>query len=155
MGNAIDIQEKLALVASEDFTLTTTPGDVNGSTEVDIVDFSGFAVGFQLSAALGGSDDVRYKFQFSDDGGSTWEDANAEAYLPTFKQDGNNKLENPVSPYIQVAGIGEMKGKTCRLVLTVVSLATGKTVTVRYLLQALNRPFMGWTTTLQPADGLP
>lgn len=157
MGIKRDLQSELAMITSEDISLTVTPGDFNG-TGRQIKGFSrGYVVGFELSAALGGSDDVQYKFQKSSDNGSTdpWADLPAESYLPTNKQDDDNKLENPVSPYIQTAGVACQGELWVRLVLTVVSLAAATDVTVRYVLGADDTPFQGWTSTPYPNDGLP
>jgi hypothetical protein len=151
-----DFNYKIAVQPPETISLTTTPGDFNG-TGINIVGMSGYAVSFQLSAPLVAGDDVRYKFQVSDDNGVSdpWIDVPEEGLLPLWKKETNYTLENPVAPYLQTGGFSGMDKMTVRLVLTVVNLTSATNVIVTPIMQPESKAFNGWSLTPPPNDNMP
>jgi hypothetical protein len=154
-----DIQSNLALIASEDITLTTGASVHSGSV-IDTKDFSrGLIIGVELADPLDPTDDIRYSFQGSADGSTGWTAISADSILPTWNQANNNILEDTTSndpAYIQTFGTSCNSYRYLKPMLEVVVLvAATLVVTLRPILKSELGPFVGWSATKLPNDGKP
>lgn len=154
-----DIQYKNAMLATEVLNLTNTPGDFAGSAIYTKGFTRGLMVGFELAAALDVSDVIQYRFQGSADGSTGWTDLASDAILPTWNQANTNKIIDTTAndpAYLQTAGTADNEYDYVRVVLKVVSLvAATLDVTVIPVMEADQTPFVGFSSTNLPNDGLP
>ncbi len=125
-----DLQSKVKVLTAETVNLTVV-GDVGNKVQVGSgIDTQGFNLGFAQAleysrVIVDPTDDVKFLYELSDDGGSTWVEV-SEGVLPTAQP----YAVEPDSGFQQVIGLGGHEGALVRLVLDVVALSADLDITI-------------------------
>jgi hypothetical protein len=110
----------------------------------------GLSIGFDFSFVISAPEKFVYGFEESNDNVSWWPVA-AESILPTWNQQHDNILYNPVGSYIQTAGfIGD--ANYWRATLIGHNLGTTRVVGISPVVITNIIPFTGWSTKSFPVN---
>jgi hypothetical protein len=136
------------MAAYSNLTAVNLPSGALVTAVTELIPFDygaqGVMVGFYKTFTITDPTKFYYDFEVSDDGGDSWFQAPRDSILPTWNQQYSNIMYNPLSPYVQTAGlIGDYE--LWRVRITGHDVSALSVFTVIPIIKTDEMPFTKWT----------